>query len=31
MKMIRAFVLIPGGTFQMGSPETENWRSEDET
>lgn len=25
------FVLIPGGTFQMGSPETENWRSEDET
>ena len=25
------FVLIPGGAFQMGSPETENWRSEDET
>lgn len=25
------FVLIPGGTFQMGSPESENWRSEDET
>ncbi|MCM1145135.1 MAG: SUMF1/EgtB/PvdO family nonheme iron enzyme [Lachnoclostridium sp.] len=24
------FVLVPGGTFQMGSPETENWRSEDE-
>lgn len=25
------FVLIPGGTFQMGSPEEEPWRSEDET
>lgn len=25
------FVLISGGTYQMGSPETENWRSEDET
>lgn len=25
------FVLIPGGTFQMGSPESEAWRSEDET
>lgn len=25
------FVLISGGTFEMGSPETENWRSEDET
>ena len=25
------FVLIPGGTFQMGSPEDEAWRSEDET
>lgn len=24
------FVLIPGGTFQMGSPEDEAWRSEDE-
>lgn len=24
------FVLIPGGTFQMGSPEEEAWRSEDE-
>lgn len=24
------FVLITGGTFEMGSPETENWRSEDE-
>lgn len=24
------FVLISGGTFEMGSPETENWRSEDE-
>lgn len=25
------FVLISGGTFQMGSPESEGWRSEDET
>lgn len=25
------FVLIPGGTFQMGSPEDEAWRSDDET
>ena len=25
------FVLISGGTFQMGSPETENWRIDDET
>lgn len=25
------FVLINGGTFQMGSPESESWRSEDET
>ena len=25
------FVLINGGTFQMGSPEAEPWRSEDET
>ncbi len=24
------FVLIPGGTFQMGSPEAEAWRSDDE-
>lgn len=23
-------VLIPGGTFQMGNPEEEAWRSEDE-
>lgn len=25
------FVLIQGGTFQMGSPESEDWRSDDET
>ena len=25
------FVRIPGGTFQMGSPETEAWRSDDES
>lgn len=25
------FVLIQGGTFQMGSPESEDWRSNDET
>lgn len=25
------FVLISGGSFQMGSPETESWRSPDET
>lgn len=25
------FVLVSGGTFQMGSPESEPWRSEDET
>mgnify|MGYP003356915661 FL=1 len=25
------FILIPGGTFLMGSPETENWRIDDET
>ena len=25
------FVLISGGTFRMGSPETENWRIDDET
>lgn len=24
------FRLIPGGTFQMGSPDSESWRSEDE-
>lgn len=25
------FILIMGGTFQMGSPDTENWRGDDET
>ncbi len=25
------FILIKGGNFQMGSPETEDWRSDDET
>lgn len=25
------FILITGGTFQMGSPDTENWRGDDET
>ena len=25
------FILIKGGNFQMGSPETEGWRSDDET
>ena len=25
------FVLVKGGTFKMGSPESENWRSDDET
>lgn len=25
------FVLVEGGSFTMGSPETENWRSDDET
>ena len=27
---VKNFVLIEGGTFQMGSPETEAWRSQDE-
>ncbi len=26
-----SFVLVKGGTFQMGSPESEAWRSDDET
>lgn len=26
-----SFILITGGTFQMGSPDTENWRGDDET
>ena len=31
MEISKDFVLIEGGTFQMGSPETEAWRSADET
>ena len=31
MEIPKSFVLIEGGTFQMGSPETESWRSDDET
>ena len=31
MDLPEDFVLIAGGTFQMGSPEDEAWRSDDET
>ena len=31
MQISDEFVLIQGGTFQMGSPEDEPWRSADET
>ena len=31
MEMPEDFVLIQGGTFQMGSPDSEAWRSADET
>lgn len=30
MKVSDEFVLIEGGSFQMGSPESEAWRSADE-
>lgn len=30
MQAPEGFVLIPGGSFDMGSPESENWRSNDE-
>ena len=29
--ILENFVLVKGGVFQMGSPEDEAWRSEDET
>lgn len=29
--MPEGFILIEGGMFEMGSPESEAWRSEDET
>lgn len=31
VEMPEDFVLIQGGTFQMGSPDSEAWRSADET
>ena len=31
MEIPESFVLIEGGTFQMGGPESESWRSDDET
>ena len=31
MKISEDFILIKGGSFQMGSPESEAWRSADET
>ncbi len=30
-KVNDGFILLDGGTFMMGSPETENWRVDDET
>lgn len=30
MEIPKSFVLVEGGTFQMGSPGTESWRSDDE-
>lgn len=31
MQAPEGFVLITGGSFEMGSPESENWRSDDES
>jgi len=31
VKIPENFITIPGGTFQMGSPETEAWRGKDES
>lgn len=30
-KVLEGFIKITGGTFEMGSPESENWRGSDET
>lgn len=31
MEVPKNFILVDGGAFQMGSPDSEGWRSEDET